>query len=200
MSRWSRSRTRRSSPRCPARPGSGAPRRPSRSPSAWPTACPACCSSGRPGAPPARPHSSELVAYEAATHTRVIAITDEPAEQLTAFFKRLTTPFPRTVAIDEVRRAFPAHGLSGPPSSSSTAPGIIRSYSTGYDSEKGLGVEGSTWRDRPPSRCSLTSIWSPATLVRVLPRRATSPSNSPSSPEESIESSAEAATPRRWVA
>jgi hypothetical protein len=38
-----------------------------------------------------------------------------PVEQLTTFFQQYTAPFPQTIAIDEVRRAFQAYGLSGTP-------------------------------------------------------------------------------------
>jgi thioredoxin-related protein len=94
-----------------------------------------------------------VLAYEAATHTPVIAITDEPADQLTAFFQQGTTPFPQTVAIDEVRRAFLAYGVSGTPTFVLIdGQGIVRSYSTGYSSEKGVGIDGWSWRDRPAPR------------------------------------------------
>jgi thiol-disulfide isomerase/thioredoxin len=95
----------------------------------------------------------EVLSYEAATHTPVIAITDEPADQLTVFFRQLTTPFPQTVALDEVRRAFLAYGVSGTPTFVLVdGQGIVRSYSTGYTPQKGLGIDGWTWRDRPPEK------------------------------------------------
>jgi hypothetical protein len=72
---------------------------------------------------------------------------------LTAFFKHLKTSFPGTVAIDEVRRAFVAYGVSGTPTFVLVdGRGIIRSYSTGYDARKGLGIDGWTWRDRPAQK------------------------------------------------
>ena len=99
---------------------------------------------------PSKAALPEVLAYEAATHTPVIAITDEPADQLTAFFHQWTTPFLQTVAIDEVRRAFLAYGVSGTPTFVLIdGQGIVRSYSTGYSSEKGVGIDGWTWRDRP---------------------------------------------------
>jgi thioredoxin-related protein len=82
-----------------------------------------------------------------------LAITDEPADQLTAFFQQGTTPFLQTVAIDEVRRAFLAYGVSGTPTFVLIdGQGIVRSYSTGYSSEKGVGIDGWSWRDRPAPR------------------------------------------------
>jgi hypothetical protein len=90
-----------------------------------------------------------VLAYEAATHTPVIAITDEPADVLTTFFKQ-PPPFPESVAIDEVRRAFLAYGVSGTPTFVLVdGRGIVRSYSTGYTLQKGLGIEGWIWADRP---------------------------------------------------
>ena len=92
----------------------------------------------------------EVLAYEAATRSQVIAITDEPADQLTAFFQQRTAPFPQTVAIDEVRRAFLAYGLSGTPTFVLVdGQGIVQSYATGYSPQKGLGIDGWTWLDRP---------------------------------------------------
>jgi cytochrome c biogenesis protein CcmG/thiol:disulfide interchange protein DsbE len=95
----------------------------------------------------------EVLAYEATAHTSVIAITDEPADQLTAFFQQLTAPFPQTVAIDELRRAFVAYGLSGTPTFVLVdGQGIVQSYVTGYSPQKGLGIDGWTWRDRPAQK------------------------------------------------
>ena len=88
-----------------------------------------------------------MLAYEAATHTSVIAITDEPEGQLTAFFRQFTTSFPENVVIDEVRRTFLAYGVSGTPTFVLVdGQGIVRSYSVGYDGRKGLGIDGWTWR------------------------------------------------------
>ncbi len=102
---------------------------------------------------PSKAALPEVLAYEAATHTRVIAITDEPADQLTAFFQQFTSPFPQTVAIDEVRRAFLAYGVSGTPTFVLVdGQGIVRSYAAGYNPQKGLGIEGWTWRDRPAQK------------------------------------------------
>jgi thiol-disulfide isomerase/thioredoxin len=101
---------------------------------------------------PCKASLPELLAYETATHTPVIAITDEPAQQLTAFFQRLAAPFPKMVAIDELRRTFLAYGLSGTPTFVLVdGRGIVRSYSVGYDLRKGLGIHGWIWRERPPA-------------------------------------------------
>ncbi len=64
-----------------------------------------------------------------------------------------TTPFPQTVAINEVRRAFLAYGLSGTPTFVLVdGQGIVQSYATGYSPQKGLGIDGWTWRDRPAQK------------------------------------------------
>ncbi len=102
---------------------------------------------------PSKASLPEVLAYEGATQTPVIAITDEPADKLTAFFHQLTTPSPQTVAIDEVRRAFLAYGVSGTPTFVLIdGQGIVRSYSTGYTPQKGLGIDGWKWTDRPAQK------------------------------------------------
>jgi thiol-disulfide isomerase/thioredoxin len=92
----------------------------------------------------------EVLSYETTTHTTVVAITDESAEQLKTFFQRFTAPFPQTVGVDTSRRSFVAYGVSGTPTFVLVdGRGIVRSYATGYAPAKGLGIDGWTWRDRP---------------------------------------------------
>ena len=80
---------------------------------------------------------------------QVIAITDEPAEQLGPFFEKFTSPFPATVAVDEPRSAFQAYGVSGTPTFVLVdGDGKVASNSTGYTPEKGLGIEGWSWSKR----------------------------------------------------
>jgi thiol-disulfide isomerase/thioredoxin len=95
---------------------------------------------------PCKASIPELLAFEGARDTQVIAITDEPSEQLDAFFKHYEGPFPATVATDELRRAFQAYGVSGTPSFVLVdAAGNVAAQATGYTPEKGLGIEGWKW-------------------------------------------------------
>ena len=114
-----------------------------------------------------RATAAERAAYEAATHTSGVPNPARPEEARRAVskgrglfsyahrngFRQWTSPFPQTVAIDEVRRAFLAYGVSGTPTIVLVdGQGIVRSYSTGYSSEKGLGIDGWSWRDRPAQK------------------------------------------------
>lgn len=95
----------------------------------------------------------EVLSYEAATRTPVIAITDESADELTAFFGGFTQPFPKTVAVDESRRSFVAYGVSGTPTFVLIdGRGIVRSYTTGYRRARGLGIDGWTWHAEPAQK------------------------------------------------
>lgn len=99
---------------------------------------------------PCKASVPELLAFESARGTPVIAITDEPAEKLDAFFTSYGKPFPDRVAIDEQRRAFRAFGVSGTPTFAMVdGDGTVRSYSTGYTKSKGLGIEGWKWTPAP---------------------------------------------------
>ena len=84
----------------------------------------------------------EILAFERAHGTQVVAITDEPAERLDAFFRN-ASDFPHTVAVDEYRTTFVAYGVSGTPTFVLVdGSGQVRSYSTGYSAAKGLGIDG----------------------------------------------------------
>jgi thiol-disulfide isomerase/thioredoxin len=88
----------------------------------------------------------ELLDFEREKKIPVIAITDEPAETLDAFFQGFHKPFPERVATDVDRRAFLAYGVSGTPTFVLVdEKGIVSSYSRGYSPNKSLGVEGWTW-------------------------------------------------------
>jgi len=88
----------------------------------------------------------ELLAFEHDRGVPVIAITDESAETLDPFFQAFGRPFPERVAVDEARRAFRAYGVSGTPTFVLVdAIGKVRSYTTGYDRMKGIGVDGWKW-------------------------------------------------------
>jgi thiol-disulfide isomerase/thioredoxin len=98
---------------------------------------------------PCKASLPEVLAFEKERSTPVIAITDEPSDHLDAFFTAITNPFPQTVAIDEFRRAFVAYGVSGTPTFVLVdGDGSVRSYSTGYNRAKGLGIDGWSWTGR----------------------------------------------------
>jgi thiol-disulfide isomerase/thioredoxin len=85
----------------------------------------------------------ELDAWERASGTRVVAISDEEPAQLDRFFASHTGPFPALVAIDELRRSFLAYGVSGMPTFVLVAPdGTVRHVKTGYSRTKGLDLPG----------------------------------------------------------
>ena len=91
----------------------------------------------------------EILAFERARKTPVIAVTDELPEQLDAFFQHHAEPFPATVAVDDSRRAFLAYGVSGTPTIVLVdGDGKVGSYSTGYTPEKSLGIDGWSWAKR----------------------------------------------------
>jgi thiol-disulfide isomerase/thioredoxin len=89
----------------------------------------------------------EVLAFEQERATPVVAITDEPAEDLDRFFQRPVEPFPATVAIDEYRRAFQAYAVSGTPSFVLVdGAGLVQAAWTGYTISQGLRVDGWSWR------------------------------------------------------
>jgi thiol-disulfide isomerase/thioredoxin len=95
----------------------------------------------------------EVLAFERERQTPVVAITDEPAEQLDAFFGRWKDPFPATIATDESRRTFVAYGVSGTPTFVLVdATGHVRAVGNGYRPDQGLGLDGWKWskRSTPP--------------------------------------------------
>ncbi len=90
----------------------------------------------------------EVMAFERERQTRVIAITDELPDELDAFFEKYAGPFPEAVGVDEFRRSFLAYGVSGTPSFVLVgAAGEVRSTSTGYRRDKGLGIAGWSWAE-----------------------------------------------------
>ena len=98
---------------------------------------------------PCKASLPEVLAFEQERGVQVIAITDEPADQLDPFFQKFTAPFPATVAVDELRSAFLAYGVSGTPAFVLVdGDGKVESAWTGYTAEKGLGIEGWSWSKR----------------------------------------------------
>ena len=88
----------------------------------------------------------EISAFEKARDMPVIAIADEPAEKLEAFFQKYQGPFPGLVATDEFRHSFVAYGVSGTPTFVLIDnEGKIESISKGYRKRDGLPVAGWSW-------------------------------------------------------
>jgi thiol-disulfide isomerase/thioredoxin len=93
----------------------------------------------------------ELLAFEAATHTQVVAITDETADELDPFFAEWKDPFPSLVATDETRGAFRSYGVNGTPMFVLVdGNGVVQAQTTGYLKKKGLQIDG--WQWEPPTR------------------------------------------------
>lgn len=91
----------------------------------------------------------EVLAFERERKVQVVAVTDEETEVIDAFFKKWKTPFPRGVVLDDYQRAFKAFGLTVRPTFVLVnGDGRILSRTNGYVAEKGLGIEGWTWRGR----------------------------------------------------
>jgi thiol-disulfide isomerase/thioredoxin len=110
---------------------------------------------------PCKASLPELLAYEHASGTPVIAVTDEPADQLRGFFARFGKPFPTAVAVDELRQSFMAYGVSGTPTFVLVdQDGNVASYHTGYEPGKGLGIDGWQWTP-PPGAASAGSKAAP---------------------------------------
>jgi thiol-disulfide isomerase/thioredoxin len=98
---------------------------------------------------PCKASLPEVLAFEHDRGAQVIAITDEPAEELDAFFGRWKEPFPATVAVDELRRAFQTYAVSGTPTFVLLdGAGHVQSEATGYTPEKSLGIDGWKWTRR----------------------------------------------------
>lgn len=92
----------------------------------------------------------ELDAFARERATPVVAISDEPREQLDRFFERFTGAFPAIVATDPDRRTFSAFGVNGIPTFVLVdGEGRVRSTATGYTAARGLAIEGWTWSQRP---------------------------------------------------
>jgi thiol-disulfide isomerase/thioredoxin len=92
----------------------------------------------------------ELLAFEAARHTQVVAITDETATELDPFFAEWKGAFPALVVSDETRGAFRSYGVGGTPSFVLVGgDGVVQAHATGYAKKKGLQIDGWAWKARP---------------------------------------------------
>jgi thiol-disulfide isomerase/thioredoxin len=88
----------------------------------------------------------EVMAYAAQRGVDVIAVTDEDADTLAAFFDHFQGPFPATVAMDPYRTGFRSFGVSGTPTFVLVdADGVVRHYHTGYNLKEGLTIDGWTY-------------------------------------------------------
>ena len=91
----------------------------------------------------------EVLAFEKERKIPVVAITDEPTETLDAFFKTHPIPFPKAIAVDELRKSFATHGVNGTPTFVLVDDkGVVRGYQTGYLAAKGLDLPSWTWAGR----------------------------------------------------
>jgi len=94
----------------------------------------------------------ELLAFEKERKVPVVAVTDEEPGALDTFFQKFSAPFPKSVGVDELRRAFVAYGVSGTPTFVLVdEKGKIAAYQVGYDPTVGLTLPGWTWSGRPHS-------------------------------------------------
>jgi thiol-disulfide isomerase/thioredoxin len=91
----------------------------------------------------------EVLAFEKERKIPVVAITDEPFAQLDTFFKAHPIPFPKAIAVDELRKSFASHGVSGTPTFVLVDDkGVVRGYQTGYLASRGLDLPSWSWSGR----------------------------------------------------
>ncbi len=96
---------------------------------------------------PCKASLPEVVAFAKQRKVQVVAITDEAKDRLDEFFKIFTPEFPNTVVMDDYRKTSQTYGVSGTPTFVLIDnAGVVRAYTTGYNPEKGLGIEGWTWK------------------------------------------------------
>ncbi len=88
----------------------------------------------------------ELGAFERERNIPVIAITDEPSQKLDTFFGSRTGYFPGRVMTDELRKTFQTYGVNGLPTFVLVDHGKIKSITVGYGADKGLNIEGWSFR------------------------------------------------------
>jgi hypothetical protein len=104
----------------------------------------------------------ELLAFEAARHTQVVAITDETTTELDPFFAEWMDAFPALVASDETRGAFRSYGVGGTPSFVLVGgDGVVQAHATGNAKKKGLQIDGWTWKARPAGEGETDGVDSP---------------------------------------
>jgi thiol-disulfide isomerase/thioredoxin len=85
----------------------------------------------------------ELTAFAAERDVPIVAITDEAPETVQAFLRNHDGPVPEIVATDRRRTSFRDYGVSGTPTFVLVdAEGIVRHYSHGYNTRRGLDIAG----------------------------------------------------------
>jgi thiol-disulfide isomerase/thioredoxin len=91
----------------------------------------------------------ELLAFEKEQKVPVVAVTDEGRDVLDAFVKAATAVLPKAVAMDPLRRAFVAYGVSGTPSFVLIDEhGKVAWSQVGYVPGRGLSIPGWSWSGR----------------------------------------------------
>jgi thiol-disulfide isomerase/thioredoxin len=96
---------------------------------------------------PCKSSLPEVMAFSRERNVPVLAITDEPAETVSAFFAGWKQPFPANVALDDLRQTFIRYGVNGVPTFVLVGgDGKVRSRSSGYGPTGNIGVPG--WRYR----------------------------------------------------
>jgi thiol-disulfide isomerase/thioredoxin len=91
----------------------------------------------------------ELLAFEKKHKIPVVAITDEGPQALDKFVKTFGKPFPQAIAMDPLRQAFVAYGVSGTPTFVLIdEEGKVAAYQVGYSPRQGLALPGWTWSER----------------------------------------------------
>ena len=93
----------------------------------------------------------ELLAFERQHGVPIIAVTDEGSETLDAFVQKFDKPFPRSIAMDPLRKAFVDYGVGGTPTFVLVdETGEVTWHQVGYIPQRGLGIPGWSWADAPP--------------------------------------------------
>lgn len=88
----------------------------------------------------------ELMEYEREQKVPVLSITDEEVDTVDVFLQKHKGPFPESILLDELRRAFLDYGVSGTPGFVLIDErGKISSVNSGYRPSRGLSIEGWNW-------------------------------------------------------
>lgn len=84
-----------------------------------------------------------VLAFARERGVSVLAISDEPAADLEAFFRRWRDPFPDVVVSDETRKTFVSYGVSGTPTFVLVdGAGKVQGHAVGYSPVRGLRLPG----------------------------------------------------------
>jgi thiol-disulfide isomerase/thioredoxin len=102
---------------------------------------------------PCKASLPEVLAYERERNTQVVAITDEAPATLDAFFAHWKDPFPKTVAIDDLRTSFMSYAITGTPGFVLIdGKGNVKARGIGYGRPQGLPIEGWKWKGNEEKR------------------------------------------------